>query len=206
VNYLTDGATLLALIEEANYNYDNIRKVVQAKIDEAQKQIDELKAMSQEQFLAMISKSMFGVAMKEYYINRLEKRIENLKALPEHIDHLLQYWRTSRNGYFQDSIKYYKPYVRQLKQAFQKLAESRFNSKLSSFSMGEIMSLPAEVIPAKVWREQTTTTILNSIDIALSVLKTRGSPKNKLDAHLLASTLEDGQTLLRRYFEREDTL
>jgi len=134
VNYLTDGATLLALIEEANYEYRNIRKVVQAKIDECQKQIDELKAMSQEQFLAMISKSMFGVAMKEYYINRLEKRIENLKALPEHIDHLLEYWRTSRNGYFQDSIKYYKPYVRQLKQAFQKLAESRFNSKLSSFS------------------------------------------------------------------------
>jgi len=135
VNGLTEGATLLALIEEANYNYDNIRKVVQAKIDECQKQIDELKAMSQEQFLAMISKSLFGVAMKEYYIDRLEKRIESLKAIPEHIDHLLEYWRDSR-GYFDDSIKYYKPYVRQLKQAFEKLAISRFNSKLPSFSNG----------------------------------------------------------------------
>jgi len=132
---LTEGASLLALIEEANYEYSNIRKIVQARIEECQKQIEELKAMSQEQFLAMISKSMFGVAMKEYYIDRLEKRIESLKALPEHIDNLLEYWRTSRNGYFHDSIKYYKPYVRQLKQAFEKLGQNRFNSKLPSFSI-----------------------------------------------------------------------
>jgi len=69
--------------------------------------------------------------------------------------------------------------------------------------MGENMSLPASVIPAKVWREKTTTTILQSIEIALSVLKERGSPKNKPDAYLLSSILEDGQTLLRLYFEKE---
>jgi len=130
---LTDGATLLALIEEANYDYNNIKDIVEKKIEECQKQINELKAMSQEQFLAMISKWMFGVAMKEYYIDRLEKKIENLKTLTEHIDHLLEYWRDSRS-YFNDSIKYYKPYVRQLKQAFEKLAISKFNSKLPSFS------------------------------------------------------------------------
>jgi len=130
---LSEGALLLSIIEEANYEYDNIRKIVQGKIDECQKQIDGLRAMSQEQFLAMISKWMFGVAMKEYYIDRLEKKIENLKTLTEHIDHLLEYWRDSRS-YFNDSIKYYKPYVRQLKQAFEKLAMNRFNSKLPSFS------------------------------------------------------------------------
>jgi len=132
---LTDGATLLALIEEANYQYDNIEEVVQAKIDECQKRIDELKAMSQEQFLAMISKSIFGVAMKEYYVGNLEKKIESLKALPEHIDNLLDYWRDSK-WLFDQSIKFYKPYVRELKQAFERLAISRFNSKLSSFSFG----------------------------------------------------------------------
>ena len=68
------------------------------------------------------------------------------------------------------------------------------------------MSLPVDVIPAKVWREKTTDRILMSIEIALSVLKERGSPKNKPDAYRLSSILEDGQTLLRRYFEREDTL
>lgn len=130
---MTDGATLLALIEEANYQYDNIEEVIQAKIDECQKQIDELKAMSREQFLQMLSRSMFGVAMKEYYINRLEKRIERLKELPENIDNLLEYWRDNR-FVFNESMKFYKPYVRQLKQAFQKLAGSKFNSKLSSFS------------------------------------------------------------------------
>jgi len=72
--------------------------------------------------------------------------------------------------------------------------------------MGENMSLPVELIPAKVWREKTTTRILQSIEIALSVLEERGSPKNKIDAHKFASILEDGQKLLRRYFEREDTL
>ena len=46
-NGLTEAALLLALIEEANYNYDNIEDVVQTKIDECQKQINELKAMSQ---------------------------------------------------------------------------------------------------------------------------------------------------------------
>jgi len=68
------------------------------------------------------------------------------------------------------------------------------------------MSLPVDVIPAKLWREKTTERILMSIEIALSVLKDRGSPKNKKDAHKLASILEDGQTLLRRYFERENAL
>lgn len=131
---MTEADLLLTLIEEANYNYDNIKKVVQTKIDEAQKQINELKAMSQEQFLAMISKSIFGVAMKEYYIGNLEKQIKRLKDIPEHIDNLLEYWRDSK-FIFNESIKFYKPYVRQLKQAFQKLGESRFNSKLSSFSV-----------------------------------------------------------------------
>ena len=50
-NGLTEADLLLVLIEEANYNYENIEDVVQAKIDEAQKQLNELKAMSQEQFL-----------------------------------------------------------------------------------------------------------------------------------------------------------
>jgi len=131
---LTDGATLLALIEEANYQYDNIDEVVQSRINECQKQIAELKAMSQEQFLAMISKSMFGVAMKGYYIERLEKKIEKLKELPENIDNILEYWRDSKH-YFNESMKCYKPYVRELKQAFQRLAQSKFNSKLSSFSL-----------------------------------------------------------------------
>jgi len=131
---------LLALIEEANYDYENIEDIVEKRIEECQKQIDELKVMSQEQFLAMISKSMFGVAMKEYYIERLEKRIESLKALPEHIDSLLEYWRDSKH-YFNESIKYYKPYVRQLKQAFERLAQNRFNSKLPSFSIGCLPSL-----------------------------------------------------------------
>lgn len=125
---------MLALIEEANYNYDNIKKVVQAKIDECQQRINELKAMSQEQFLAEISKSIFGVGIKEYYIDNLEKRIERLKDTPDRIDGLLESWKDGK-WFFNQSIKYYKPYVRQLKQAFQKLAESKFNSKLSSFSV-----------------------------------------------------------------------
>ena len=129
---LTEGAVLLSLIEEANYNYDNIRKVVQAKIDESQQRINELKAMSQEQFLKEISKSIFGVGIKEYYIDNLEKKIEHLKDLPDRIDGLLESWKDGK-WFFNQSIKYYKPYVRQLKQAFQKLAESKFNSKLSLF-------------------------------------------------------------------------
>ena len=133
-NGLTEGDILLSLIEEANYEYDNIKKVVQAKIDECQQRINELKAMSQEQFLAEISKSIFGVGIKEYYIDNLEKRIERLKDIPDRIDGLLESWKDGK-WFFNQSIKYYKPYVRQLKQAFEKLAESRFNSKLSSFSL-----------------------------------------------------------------------
>jgi len=129
------GADLLLwVIQEAKFDYDNIQKLVKINIEGCEERIKEIEAMSQEQFLAHISKSIFGVASKDYYIGNLRRRIETLKDIPQVIDSLLHSWNSER-WLFNDTLKHaYKGYVRQLKQAFEKLGQNRFNSKLPSFS------------------------------------------------------------------------
>lgn len=128
---------LLWAIQEAKYDYDNIQKLVKINIDGWEQRIREIEAMSQEEFIAHISKSIFGVANKDYYIGNYKKRIEELKALPERIDHLLDMWKNEKIWFDWTLKNVYKGYVRPMKKALEKLAESKFNSKLPSFSMGE---------------------------------------------------------------------
>jgi len=134
--YNSGADLLLWAIREAKFDYDNIQKLVKINIEGCEERIRKIEAMSQEEFMAYISRSIFGVANKDYYITDNKKRIEELKALPERIDHLLKMWRDEKSWFDWTLKNVYKGYVRQLKQAFEKLATNRFNSKLPSFSNG----------------------------------------------------------------------
>jgi hypothetical protein len=127
---------LLWVIQEAKYDYNNIQKLIKINVESCEQRIREIEAMSQEDFLKEVSKSIFGVGLKDYYIDKLKKRIETLKDLPSVVDHLLEMWK-SEKWLLNDTLKYaYKGYVRPMKEAIEKLAQSRFNSKLPSFSHG----------------------------------------------------------------------
>ena len=58
----------------ANYNLERIEEIVNAKVWECEKRINEIENMPYEKFLALISRSIFGVASKGYYINALRRR------------------------------------------------------------------------------------------------------------------------------------
>lgn len=130
---MSDVDLLLMIMEKANYEYENVRKLVQINIEGYEKRIREIEAMSEDDFLRMVSKSLFGVANKGYYTNNLKKRIEELKRIPERIDYLLDLWKNNR-GWLDWVIKHsYKGAVRPMKKAIEKLALNRFNAKLTAF-------------------------------------------------------------------------
>jgi len=120
-------------MEEANYDYEKLRKVIKAKIEDLQKRIREIEQMSDEAFMEMISKSLFGVANKGYYINKLKKRISDLEHITESIDYLLDLWKNDKKMLEWVITHSYQGYTRKMRKAIERLAQSRFNAKLLSF-------------------------------------------------------------------------
>jgi hypothetical protein len=125
---------LLMIVEKANYSYENIHRLVKINIEECERRIREIEAMSEEAFLSMVSKSLFGVASKGYYIGNFKRKIETLKMIPQRIDYLLDLWKNDK-GWLEWVIKKsYKGYVKQMREAIERLAQDRFTAKLLSFS------------------------------------------------------------------------
>jgi hypothetical protein len=103
-------------------------------IEECERRIREIEAMSEEGFLSMVSQSLFGVASKGYYIGNFKRKIETLKMIPQRIDYLLDLWKNDK-GWLEWVIKKsYKGYVKQMRAAIERLAQDRFTAKLLSFS------------------------------------------------------------------------
>lgn len=134
VFYVGEIEILLNILERANYNLERVAEITSAKVQECERRINEIQNMPYERFLALISRSIFGVASKGYYINCLRKEIEILKRVPERIKYLLELHEKDK-GMFEWVLKHsYKGYVRKLRKAIKKLAENSLNHKLTTFA------------------------------------------------------------------------
>ena len=126
----------LFIIEKANYDYGKIKKIINAEIEKCESRIREIEAMGEEAFLSMVAKQLFGVASKGYYTSNLKKRIEELKHVKDGIDYLLEQYSKNKGWFNYVLSNYYKGYVKPMREAIEKLAKSRFNTKLLTFSFG----------------------------------------------------------------------
>ena len=124
----------LNILKEANYNLERVAEIVSAKVQECERRINEIKNMPYERFLALVSRSIFGVASKGYYINALRKRIEILKRIPERIQYLLKLHENDKQLLNWTLKHSYKGYVREMRRAIQRLAENSLNHKLADFA------------------------------------------------------------------------
>jgi len=118
------------VIENAKYDYVNIRKLVRINIKDLEKRIAAVQAMSETEFITYVSQSIFGVAIKEYYIKQCKRQIETWKGIPQRVDYLLGLWRDEKEIFNVVIKSSYKGVVRPMKKAIEKLAQSRFNAKL----------------------------------------------------------------------------
>jgi hypothetical protein len=132
-----DAWLILKIIEEAGYEYENIDKVIQEEIAESQNFIKQIQEMSETEFLSMVSKSLFGVASKGYYINKHKQHIQQLEQAKKSIDYLLEQY--NRNpSWFEWIIKNsYRGNVKPMKEAIKKLAQTKFNNKLTAYTQAK---------------------------------------------------------------------
>jgi|Deesub1362B_J571_1020462.scaffolds.fasta_scaffold00003_363 hypothetical protein len=75
------ASNLLQILEESGYDYSRAIKRVNALIRQYKTEIEKLKKMSQKDFLRRISRSIFGVASKDYYMGAYRRRIEELEKI-----------------------------------------------------------------------------------------------------------------------------
>lgn len=123
----------MRVLEKANYEYEKVQKIIKAEVEELESQIHRIEEMSEEQFLREISKSLFGVANKGYYTNQKMKTVEELKLIPQQIEYFLDLCVKDKQILEWIIKNHYKGYVKRMREAIEKLAESRFNAKLLSF-------------------------------------------------------------------------
>ena len=118
---------MLYILKEANYDINNVDNIIKQKINEVENVAKEIENMTHEEFEQMVSKSMFGVMCKEYYIGKLKKQKESLQNIKERIVYLMEnYNKECWEWILKDS---YSGRIREIKQAVGKLIQ---NSKVKT--------------------------------------------------------------------------
>jgi hypothetical protein len=121
-NYREYRELELGVIREANYDYTSLDKVIENRIAEYEKGIAEIQAMTDEQFLTIVSQYIFGVASKSFYIDRFRKRIEELKQVKLSIDYLVEQCRDDPKLFEWILKNNCKGTVREMRNAIRQLA------------------------------------------------------------------------------------
>ena len=122
------AARVLSVIREAGYDMARVREVIGRRIEKLKKAKMELEQMSEEEFRRRVSRMIFGVALKGYYIEKLEKTIEEYEGILKEIESLLKYYVSDRQFFDWHIKEYYKGYVREAREAFRRLASAKITS------------------------------------------------------------------------------
>ena len=120
---------LLSLCEQIGYDYSKLEEAIDSTVAKMWTAIWQIEAMTQEDFIKRISRDLFGVASKDYYINRLKLKIAEFRNMKSKIDYYLQN-QESCPEIFEWMLKNaFKGEVRQARKTFVALAKSRNNGK-----------------------------------------------------------------------------
>lgn len=131
---MDEGKTILSLIEESEYNLEKLKHLVDEKVLLLEKRLTQIRFMSDEEFLESISKTIFGVASKEYYISKISSEIEMLNDIMRRIEYYLRLNRENRRLFDYLIKRSFKGNVRRARRVFNRLAENTFTKKLESYS------------------------------------------------------------------------
>ncbi|MEM0385091.1 MAG: hypothetical protein QXH64_01380 [Nitrososphaeria archaeon] len=131
---MDEGKTILSLIEESEYNLEKLKHLVDEKVLLLEKRLTQIRFMSDEEFLESISKTIFGVASKEYYISKISSEIEMLNGIMRRIEYYLRLNRENRRLFDYLIKRSFKGNVRRARSVFNRLAENTFTKKLESYS------------------------------------------------------------------------
>lgn len=127
---MDESKLILSLIEEAEYDLEKIKNLVDEKILVLENRLVRIKFMGDEEFLELISKTIFGIASKEYYISIICSEIKMLKEITKKIEYYLRLNKENRKLFDYLIRRSFKGNVRRAKKAFNKLAENTFTKKL----------------------------------------------------------------------------
>lgn len=122
--------TILSIIEEADYDYAKVLDVVNARIAYVEGRMKQIEVMTDEEFMQWISKAIFGVALKGYYISQCKRDLDHLKTIQSRIDYMLDLWKRDRSMFNWVIRNSYKGVIRRAEDTFTKLAENKFTAKL----------------------------------------------------------------------------
>ncbi|MEM3385014.1 MAG: hypothetical protein QW134_04740 [Nitrososphaeria archaeon] len=131
---MDEGKTILSLIEESGYDLEKLKGLVDEKVLLLEKRLTQIRFMSDEEFLESISKTIFGVASKEYYISKISSEIEMLNGIMRRIEYYLRLNRENRRLFDYLIKRSFKGNVRRARSVFNRLAENTFTKKLESYS------------------------------------------------------------------------
>ncbi|MEM0053857.1 MAG: hypothetical protein QXL89_06700 [Nitrososphaeria archaeon] len=131
---MDEGKTILSLIEESGYDLEKLKGLVDEKVLLLEKRLTQIRFMSDEEFLESISKTIFGVASKDYYISKISSEIEMLNDIMRRIEYYLRLNRENRRLFDYLIKRSFKGNVRRARRVFNRLAENTFTKKLESYS------------------------------------------------------------------------
>ncbi|MEM4177098.1 MAG: hypothetical protein QXS29_06010 [Nitrososphaeria archaeon] len=122
---------LLHCIEEGQYDLSKIRRYVEDQMIEHEKSIEELENMSEEEFMNMVSKYIYGVASKEYYITMHKKAINSYKHALDRIKSIIKLRKENPQLYDYVIRRDFEGQVREARRVFDKLYQESMNKKLT---------------------------------------------------------------------------
>lgn len=113
---------------------EKLKGLVDEKVLLLEKRLTQIRFMSDEEFLESISKTIFGVASKEYYISKISSEIEMLNDIMRRIEYYLRLNKENRRLFDYLIKRSFKGNVRRARRVFNRLAENTFTKKLESYS------------------------------------------------------------------------
>jgi hypothetical protein len=113
---------ILYILKEANYNINNVDNIIKQKINEMENLAKQIENMTYEQFEQMVSKSLFGVMSKDYYIEKLRKQKESLQNIKQAIIYLMENYNKEHWDWIVKNS--YSGKIREIKQAIGKLIQN----------------------------------------------------------------------------------
>ncbi|MCX8188780.1 MAG: hypothetical protein N3F64_03645, partial [Nitrososphaeria archaeon] len=128
-----EGRLILSLIEEAEYDLKKVKSLVDEKVLLLEKRLEQIKFMDDKEFLEYVSRTIFGIASKEYYVSKISSEIEMLNNTMKRIEYYLRLGKENRPLFNYLLRRSFKGNVRRAKKVFNRLAENTFTKKLDSY-------------------------------------------------------------------------